>query len=95
MHELISILKGQHKTLCTLILHCSTLIDGRWSDLLSHLYDDLDSIRIPNIKTVYLCRDEDIDHNALEKAPDPELEGSQFIEARCRSLMEESEALMS
>ncbi|KAG9629096.1 hypothetical protein KCU81_g9990, partial [Aureobasidium melanogenum] len=72
----------------------SRLENGRWSDLLSHLYDDLDSIRIPNIKTVYLCQDEDIDHDALEKAPDPELEGRQFIEARCRSMMEESQILV-
>ncbi|KAG9663384.1 hypothetical protein KCU78_g1232, partial [Aureobasidium melanogenum] len=77
---LVDALRKQQKTL-------STLVDGQWSDLLSHIHEDLDSLEILSIKTLFVCSDQSLDRPVVDRVPDLELEGKESIKTRCRSLV--------
>jgi hypothetical protein len=94
MHHLIGFLKAQQRTTSTLVLHCSTLSDGQWPDLVFHIHHDLTSLESLSIKTLYISTSESFGRTVLEKVPDLELDGRESVETGCRSLIEGTAALV-
>jgi hypothetical protein len=90
MNLLIEFL-ARHRTLSTVVLHCSTLYDyeDQWPDLLHHIQRDLTSLGSLSIKALHIVSIEAPSHTVIKRVPDLELEGRESIEARCRELIEE------
>jgi hypothetical protein len=90
MDPLIKFL-ARHRTLSTVVLHCSTLCDyeDQWPDLLHHIQRDLTSLGSLSIRALHIVSIEAPSYDVIKRVPDLELEGRESIEARCRELIEE------
>jgi len=90
MNPLIEFL-ARHRTLSTVVLHCSTLYDyeDQWPDLVNHIQRDLTSLGSLSIKALHIVSIKPPSHTVIKRVSDLELEGRESIEARCRELIEE------
>jgi hypothetical protein len=84
MESLFVLLLKQQKTLSTLVLDCSMVLDGQWSDLLLHMCR-VRTLKCLRINALHIGSSDT--PNLPRRVSDLDLEGHEAIVAKCKSLV--------